>query len=237
MDRMTKIEKELIRAILQGDYPAGSQMETERELADTYRIGRPAVREILQRLSHGGWLTMKKGHRTVVNDYWQEGNSTTIVDIIESVDEVPDALVLYFLEMRIALTPQYVKRSVQLNYPKVVGVLSEMDELPDTPQAFACYDWRVQTELAGLSGNPIFLLILNSFEPAYLKIAEKYFESSFRREVSLRYYQDLLETALKGDSLQAEKLAHAVMEKSYSLWEEQLSPQEKIGVKFQLEDM
>lgn len=237
MDRTTKIEKELIRAILQGDYPAGSQMETERELAEKYQIGRPAVREVLQRLSHGGWLTMKKGHRTVVNDYWYGGNSTTIVDIIEYVDQVPDAFVLYFLEMRIALTPQYVKRSVQLNHAKVVGVLSEIDELPDTPQAFACYDWKVQKELARLSENPIFLLMLNSFEPAFVKIAEKYFASSFRREVSLRYYKDLLETALKGDALRAEKLAHAMMEKSYALWEGQLSPQEKIGVKFQLDDM
>src|SRR5690606_13078712 len=132
-----------------------------------YQIGRPAIREVLQRLGHGGWLTLRKGQRAVVNDYWYDGNSTTIVDIIEYFDQVPDAFVLYFLEMRIALTPHYVKNALTLNHPKVVGLLADIDELPDTPQAFASFDWKIQKELARLSGNPLFSLVLNSFEPAY----------------------------------------------------------------------
>ncbi|MGN7409465.1 GntR family transcriptional regulator [Sporosarcina sp. SAFN-010] len=237
MNRTASVEKELIKAILQGEYLAGSQIETERELATIYDIGRPAIREVLQRLSHGGWLTLRKGQRAVVNDYWYGGNITTIVDIIEYFDQVPDAFVLYFLELRIALTPQYIKKAVKLNHPKVVGLLSEFDELPDTPEAFASYDWKVQKELARLSENPLFALVLNGFEPAYVKMAMKYFESSFRREASLNYYRKLMAVALKGDDQQAEELAHAMMEKSYTLWANQLSSDEKIGVRFRFEDM
>ncbi|GEN82887.1 fatty acid metabolism regulator protein [Sporosarcina luteola] len=237
MSRTAIVEKELIKAILQGDYPAGSQLETERELASIYQIGRPAVREVLQRLGHGGWLTLRKGQPAVVNDYWYEGNSTTIVDIIEYFDQVPDAFVLYFLEMRIALTPHYVKNAVTFNHPKVVGLLAEIDELPDTPQAFASYDWKMQKGLARLSGNPLFSLVLNSFEPAYEKIAIKYFESDFRRQASLSYYKKLMDAALKGDARLAEELACAIMEKSHALWKSQLSPHEKIGVKFKFDDM
>ena len=232
MNRTTVVEKELIKAILQGDYKAGSQIETERELAAMYELGRPAIREVLQRLSHGGWLTLRKGQRAVVNDYWYGGNITTIVDIIEYFDQVPDAFVLYFLELRIALTPQYVKKAVKLNYPKVVGLLAEIEELEDTAEAFAAYDWKVQKELARLSENPLFSLILNSFEPAYVKMAMKYFESSFRREASLHYYKKLLAIALQGDGQRAEELSLSMMEKSYALWESQLSSDEKIGVKF-----
>ena len=232
MNRTTSVEKEIIKAILNGDYLAGSQIETERELAIIHALGRPAIREVLQRLSHGGWLTLRKGQRAVVNDYWYEGNITTIVDIMQYFDQVPDAFVLYFLEMRIALTPQYAKKAVMLNHPKVVGLLSEMDDLQDSAEAFALFDWKVQKELARLSENPIFSFVLNSFEPAYVKMAKKYFESSFRREASLSYYKGLMAVALKGDYNQAEELACAMMEKSYVLWENQLSPDEKIGVKF-----
>ncbi|WP_313235571.1 GntR family transcriptional regulator [Sporosarcina ureae] len=237
MNRTATVEKELIKAILQGEYLAGNQIETERELAAIYELGRPAIREILQRLSHGGWLTLRKGQRAIVNDYWNGGNITTIVDIVEYFDQVPDALVLYFLELRIALTPQYVQKAILLNYPKVVGLLAEIDELPDTAEAFASYDWKVQKELARLSENPLFSLVLNSFEPAYVKMALKYFESSFRREASLSYYKKLLAFALLGDDQQAEKLSRAMMEKSYDLWKNQLSPDEKIGVKFRLDNM
>lgn len=237
MSRTAIVEKELMKAILQGDYPAGGQLETERELAEIYQLGRPAIREVLQRLGHGGWLTLRKGQRAVVNDYWYGGNSTTIVDMIEYFDQVPDAFVLYFLEMRIALTPHYVKNALMLNHPKVVGLLADIDELPDTPQAFASYDWKIQKELARLSENPLYSLVLNSFEPAFEKIAIKYFESDFRRQASLSYYKKLMDVALKGDAVQAEKLARAMMEKSHALWKSQLSPHEKIGVKFRYEDM
>ncbi|PID23221.1 GntR family transcriptional regulator [Sporosarcina sp. P3] len=234
MNRTTTVEKELIKAILQGEYVAGSQIETERELAAMYELGRPAIREILQRLSHGGWLTLRKGQRAVVNEYWNGGNITTIVDIIEYFDQVPDAFVLYFLELRIALTPQYVQKAVLHNYPKVVGLLAEIDELSDTAEAFASYDWKLQKELARLSKNPLFSLVLNSFESAYVKMAVKYFESSFRREASLHYYNKLLSFALSADDQQAETLSRAMMEKSYDLWKNQLSPDERIGVKFKL---
>lgn len=237
MSRTATVEKELIKAILQGDYPAGSQLETERELAVMYQIGRPAIREVLQRLGHGGWLSLKKGQRAVVNDYWYEGNSTTIVDIIEYFDEVPDAFVLYFLEMRVALTPHYVKNALKLHQPKFIGLLSEIDELPDTAQAFASYDWKIQKGLARLSGNPLFSLVLNSFDSAYEKIAIKYFESAFRRRASLSYYKELMDAALRGDYGQAEELARAEMEKSHALWRDELSPHEKIGVRFSFADM
>ncbi|MFD1929441.1 GntR family transcriptional regulator [Sporosarcina siberiensis] len=234
MNRTAVIEKEMIKAILQGDYLAGSQIQTERELASIHQVGRPAIREVLQRLSHGGWLTLRKGQSAIVNDYWYGGNITTIVDIVQYFDQVPDAFVLYFLEMRIAMTPQYVKKAVLLNHPKVVGLLSQMDELVDSKESFAIYDWKIQKELAILSENPIFSLVLNSFEPAYVKMAIKYFDHSFRREESLNYYKELMAVALTGDHQQAEELARSMMEKSYVLWDSQLSPDEKIGVKFSL---
>ena len=227
MNLTESIEKVMIAAIIQGEYLAGSQLETERELAAMHQVGRPTIREVLQRLNHGGWLTLRKGQRAIVNDYWKEGNITTIVNIVQQYDEIPDAFVLYFLEMRIAITPQYVKKAVMLQHPKVVAILSEMDELVDSKESFALFDWLMQKELARLSGNPIFLLTLNSFEPAYIKMARKYFSLSFHRQASLNYYQSLMEVSLKGDYQQAEVLARSMMEKSYTLWNSHLSTNEK----------
>ena len=213
----------MIVAIIQGEYSAGSQLQTERELAAIHQVGRPTIREVLQRLNHGGWLTLRKGQRAIVNDYWNEGNITTIVNIVQQYDEIPDTFVLYFLEMRIAITPQYVKKAVMLHHPKVVAILSEMDELRDDQESFALFDWIMQKELARLSENPIFLLTLNSFEPVYVKMAMKYFSLSFCRKASLSYYKSLMEEALKGDYQHAEELARSMMEKSYALWNSHLS--------------
>lgn len=218
-----EIEKEMINGIIEGKYLAGSQLQTERELAAVYQVGRPTIREVLQRLQHGGWLTLRKGQPAIVNDYWKEGNVTTIVNIVQYCDEIPDAFVLYFLEMRIAITPQYVKKAVEMHHPKVVAILSKMDELTDDAADFAVYDWELQKELAYLSENPIFLLTLNSFDAAYVKMAMKYFSLSFCRKASRSYYKELMTVALQADAHQAEKLARAMMEKSYTLWESHMS--------------
>lgn len=234
MNRTASIEKEMIKAIIRGEYSAGSQIQTERELALIHQVGRPAIREVLQRLNHGGWLTLRKGQPAIVNDYWHGGNITTIVDIIQQFDEIPDAFVLYFLEMRIAITPQYVKKAVMLHHPKVVAILSEMDELTDSKESFALYDWKMQKELARLAENPVFSLMLNSFEPAYVKMAMKYFSLSYCRKASSSYYQALMAVALKGDYEQAEELARSMMEKSYALWNKHLSIDEPLNGKISL---
>ena len=234
MNRTASIEKEMIKAIIQGKYPAGSQIQTERELASIHQVGRPAIREVLQRLNNGGWLTLRKGQPAIVNDYWHEGNITTIVNIVQQLDVIPDAFVLYFLEMRIAITPQYVKKAVMLHHPKVVAMLARMDELTDSKESYALYDWEMQKELARLSENPIFSLTLNSFEPAYVKMATKYFSLPFCRKASSSYYKALMKVALKGDHQQAEELARSMMEKSYALWDSHLSDDEKLGGKSSL---
>jgi len=234
VNRTESIEKEMINAIIKGEYSAGSQMQTERELAAIHQVGRPTIREVLQRLNHGGWLTLRKGQRAIVNDYWREGNITTIVDIVQQFDEVPDALILNFLELRIAITPQYVKKAVMLNHPKVVAILAQMDELTDTKESFALFDWEMQKELARLSENPIYSLMLNSFEPAYVKMAMKYFSLSFCRKASSSYYQALMEVALKGDYEKAEELVRSMMEKSYALWNSHLSTKVKLDSKSSL---
>ena len=95
---------------------------------------------MLQKLSHGGWLTLRKGQPAIVNDYWNEGNITIIVNIVQQYDNIPDAFVLYFLKMRIAITPQYVKKAVMLHHPKVVAILSKMDEFTEDKESFALYE-------------------------------------------------------------------------------------------------
>lgn len=198
-------------------------MQPERELAAAFHVGRPTIREVLQKLNRSGWLTLRKGMPPTVNDFWKHGNVHTIVDIVQSLDKIPDEFVLYFLEFRIGITAQYVKEAVRKHHPKVVGLLSQMDDLQDKAEDYAEYDWKLQKELAALAENPVFLLTLNSFDGAYTKMAMRYFSYSFCREASFSYYKKLMEAALKGDYQQAEKVSWSMMGKSYALWKSHLS--------------
>ncbi|MEH7353967.1 GntR family transcriptional regulator [Neobacillus drentensis] len=212
------IEKHLCKAILAGDYPMGSPLPSERELAKEFGVGRPTVREALQRLGRDEWITIRQGQPAVVNDYWHDGNLTTLAHIIQNHDIVTDDFIVHLLEIRKSLASTYVHDAVEWNRPKVVALLADLDQLNDDSNSYAYYDWDLQKGLAGLSPNPVYLLILNSFNSFYIKMAQRYFSAGEHRRVSLEYYQDLLAASLNGTPEEAEKITKETMEKSLMLW-------------------
>ncbi|WP_416827936.1 GntR family transcriptional regulator [Ectobacillus polymachus] len=213
-----KIEKKLIKAILAGDYSVGSTLLPERELAKEFGVGRPTVREALQRLERDGWISCRKGLPAIVNDYWRKGNLTTLVNIIQNHDTVTDEFIVYLLELRRALAPAYIHDAVIFNQPKVVSLLADLEALKDDADGYAAFDWELQKQIAGLSPNPVYLLILNSFNSFYIQIARIYFSIKEHRSLSLEYYNELLTVALQGDATEAERIAKNAMEKSLILW-------------------
>ncbi|MDD1503781.1 GntR family transcriptional regulator [Lysinibacillus sp. CNPSo 3705] len=215
-----KIETELIRSILAGVYSVGSTLPPERELAKKLGVGRPTIREALQRLGRGGWITGRKGMPAVVNDYWRNGNLTTLVNIIENHHTITDEFIMYLLELRSSLAPTYIRDAVTFNQPKVVALLANLERLEDSAESYAAFDWDLQKRCADLAVNPIFLLILNSLDSIYMDMAKRYFSEKEHRVLSFNYYHDLLNAALKGDAMEAERLSTSTMTKSLALWKD-----------------
>lgn len=213
-----KIASVLIKAILDGIYAVGSTLPPERELAKEFAVGRPTIREALQRLERGGWIEGRTGMPAVVNDYWRDGNITTLVNIIENHQTITDEFILYLLELRSSLTPAYIRDAVTFNQPKVVAILANLEQLEDRAESYATFDWALQKRCAALAVNPIYLLILNSFDSIYLDMAKIYFSVKDHRKLSFNYYHELLKAALKGDAMEVEQLTKTTMEKSLALW-------------------
>jgi GntR family transcriptional repressor for pyruvate dehydrogenase complex len=62
------IAGQLIRLIMNGNYPPGSRLSTEQQLAEQFRTGRGAVREALKALTIVGLLRVERGKGTFVED-------------------------------------------------------------------------------------------------------------------------------------------------------------------------
>ncbi len=213
-----KITKQLIRSILEKEWRTNEPLPPERELATHYQVGRPTIREALQRLERDGWITIRKGAPAVVNDYWKDGNLMTIVNILQHHDDIPDEFIVYMLELRITLTPAYVRDALLHHRLQMISLFIPLQELTDDPKSYAEFDWKLQKSVAELSPNPVFLLILNSFENIYGKMAEKYFLEPSHRKASKKYYEQFLEATLKGDLHRAETLTKQMMVTSLELW-------------------
>lgn len=217
-------EQSLVTAILEGTFAPGDTLPGERTLAAELGVTRPTLREALQRLARDGWLTVQQGKSTVVNNYWQDGGLNVLSALVQHSDHLPPDFVANLLEVRLHLAPAYTRAAVEQAGDEVAvflhgrGLSLSKPTLPNTPTAYASFDWQLHRLLTLKSGNPIYTLILNGFANFYEEIAQLYFATAEVRQLSRQFYDDLAQAAAAHDAATAEHLARTVMEASIALW-------------------
>ncbi|EPE37857.1 fatty acid metabolism regulator protein [Candidatus Photodesmus katoptron] len=78
-------EKYIVESIWNGRFPPGSILPAERELSELIGVTRTTLREVLQRLARDGWLTIRHGKPTRVNQF-METSSLNILDTLITLD-------------------------------------------------------------------------------------------------------------------------------------------------------
>ncbi|MBB1330310.1 MULTISPECIES: fatty acid metabolism transcriptional regulator FadR [Pseudoalteromonas] len=184
-------EEYIVESIWNGDFPPGSILPAERELSELIGVTRTTLREVLQRLARDGWLTIQHGKPTKVNNFW-ETSGLNILETLARLDEdkMPE-LTDQLLSARTNISAIYTRAAIKLNPERVIEILSQSNELEDTAQAFADYDYKVHHELAVAGNNRIYVLILNGFRGFYSKIGCHYFSDAGTRELARQFYKDL----------------------------------------------
>ncbi len=210
-------EHRLVTSILNGIYPPGSSFPNERSLAKQIDVTRPTLRETLQRLAAEGWITIRHGKPTVVNDYWKEGGLGLLSSLAKYGESLPNGFITRLLEFRVVLIPPVARLAIA-NSPGVFREhLNLSSNLGDNALAFADYDWRLQILFARHSGNPIYPLILNDFSSIFKVMAFPYFSLGAGRKSSLDYYLQLL-SSIEQEKGDAEQIVRSVLEESIGIW-------------------
>ncbi|OUR62832.1 fatty acid metabolism regulator [Colwellia sp. 39_35_sub15_T18] len=188
-------EQYIVESIWNGGFPPGSILPAERELSELIGVTRTTLREVLQRLARDGWLTIKHGKPTKVNNFW-ETSSLNILETLAQLDQdgIPD-LVDNLLSARTNVSAIYIRGAIKNNPEKAIELLCGYVDVEDNGEAFAEFDYRLNKELAITSENSIYLLILNGFRGLYSRIGSLYFSHPKGREISRAYYQKLIDLA------------------------------------------
>jgi GntR family negative regulator for fad regulon and positive regulator of fabA len=211
-------EEALVTAILDGTYPPGASLPGERDLAAQLGVTRPTLRETLRRLECDGWLTIRQGKHTRVNDCWRDGGLNVLSSLVRFSRTLPEGFVANLLDVRLALAPAYTRAAVERSPARVIDHLENRTDLDDTPEDMASFDWSLHYTLTVASGNPVYTLILNGFAGFYEEMARLYFARAKARAVSRDFYAALLTATENRDAGEAERLATSVMRASIALW-------------------
>jgi GntR family negative regulator for fad regulon and positive regulator of fabA len=215
-------EERLLDAILSGRFAVNANLPAERDLAAQVGVTRPTLREALQRLARDGWLDIQHGKPTRVRDYWQEGNMGVLSTLAQMPSQQSPDFVTHLLEIRVLLAPAYTRQAMEQSAPEIAALLAHYADLEDSPAAFARADWELHHLLTLRAANPIFRLLLNSFQNIYQVMGEQYFIPAENRNRSRAFYSELLVCAKRNAYLKAETLTREVMEESLALWKKSL---------------
>jgi GntR family transcriptional regulator, sialic acid-inducible nan operon repressor len=161
-----EVVERLLSRIESGEIAPGDPLPSERELMETYQVGRPAIREALQSLERWGLVTITHGERarlvvpTAGNlmAQIQEGARHLLRSEPHSLDHLKDARL--FLETGMArlaaerATPEGVA-ALRARLDDHREALTHLEDFLDRDMAF-------HREIAQLSGNPIFPAIIEA---------------------------------------------------------------------------
>lgn len=212
------IEDAIIAAILDGTYAPGALLPNERDYAAQLQVTRPTLREALQRLASDGWITIRHGKSTLVNDYWQTGGLRVLSTLLRANHLTERDLIPALLEVRAALSPAIVVAAMRHDAQEIVEFLQRFQDLPDNPAAYAAFDWQLHLVITHATGNPVFTLLFNEFDGIYESLARIYFALPVARASSLAFYADLLAALRDQDVQRAEQVARDIAQMSIHLW-------------------
>lgn len=211
-------EGELVGLILGRQFPPGSVLPPERELALRLGVTRPTLREALQRLDRDGWIEVRHGKSTRVRDIWREGGLNVLAAVVRNGGPLPERFVTNLLEVRLALAPAYARAAVAASPGAIAERLAPELRPAGTAEAFADFDWALHVALAEASQNPVFTLILNGFGDLYRVMAGVYFEAPAARRASTGFYDALWQAAKKRQADKAEAATRDAMQHSLDTW-------------------
>ena len=213
------VEELLVTGILNETYPVGSALPNERVLAVRLGVTRPTLRETLQGLAKEGWLTIRHGKSTIVNDYWQKGGLSLLGTLAKYGSYLSNDFIAHLLKIRLVLLPPAAVLAATRHPQIILNYLGQIDSLTEEPQAYTEYDWNLQILIARYSENPVFLLILNDFESIFNMIAVRYFVLEKARNASRNYYRELIHAINQGGDTVDITVRNA-LEKSIDIWAE-----------------
>jgi len=198
-----RAERLLIEGFLDGRYPPGSTLPGERDLCKALGIARPALREVLQSLHRDGWLDIQQGKPTRVKDFWREGNVNVLIGLLKVRHSLLRDLVPNLLEMWSLLTPTYTQQAVERKPREVALLTAGFRGLADRAEPYARAMWRLHRLLVECCGNPVYGLVLNSFEDFYRRLACVYYEDPEARAQARDLWEALHTAALTADGAAA----------------------------------
>lgn len=161
-----EVLQRLLERIRSGEIAAGEHLPSERELMDFYGVGRPAIREALQSLERSGIVTISHGERARVAVPTAESLVAQVTSGAQHLLRSDPSSLEHLKEVRVFLEAGMARLAAERSNPAGMKLLRQSldahHRLADQPHQFVDGDRDFHTQIAAMSGNPIFPVIMDA---------------------------------------------------------------------------
>jgi GntR family transcriptional repressor for pyruvate dehydrogenase complex len=185
---------QLERMIFSGELNAGSQLPSERQLAEKLGVSRPVLHQTLVELEAKGLVNIVARKGVFINDYRQAGSIAMLASFLSFSGGEQDQLFLTnlmdfrkLLEVETAClaathrTEEHLKKLRQIHKEEATGIREDVLHLTEL-------DFSFHMQVAHASGNLLYPLILNSFKEVYTSFTGRFFEYYLASDVLAEVY-------------------------------------------------
>ncbi len=214
------VTDQLRRRILEGDWPAGHVIPSERVLCEALGVNRGAVREALRRLQEARLVQVRHGGPSRVLDYRLSGGLALLPELATRSGETDLTVIASVMEMRSALSTDVARLAARRGDAELAGSLAEavaaLRAARGDRERMADEVSRFWDRLVDSTGNVAYRLAYNA-----LRETEQVHRQAFREVLAGELddpeaYAALADAIRGGDSTRAERLASQLVQRGES---------------------
>lgn len=201
------------RMIVQGKWPPGSKLPSESQLCEQLGVSRVSVRSALQSLAAQGYIEIKRGEGSFVNNFNLSEQLGLLMPMI-ALDEKDNMEVLqYRLILEPNIMPMVVDKITDQDLEELEASLHEMEHSTGDMIRFMNYDSGFHIRLIEISGNNTILKVhMVLFEIFYSSWQE--IGAQLGYEDGLAYHKRILEALRSRDKELARTLMYEHVERT-----------------------
>lgn len=198
--------REIEGMILSGQIKAGEKLPTERELATRMRVSRAVINGGVSELAAKGFLEVIPRKGTFVADFKYRGRIDTLIAILNYNSGRFDPKMLdSIIEVRYCFEPRIAALAAQNRGPddldKLRGQMEKIRRLERT-EALAAETHGFYHTLSVASGNGIYPLLINAFEPIYKALLAAVYRLGLH-DSRMRLMDELMQAIVRGEAERA----------------------------------
>lgn len=200
-----RVADQLEALIVAGEFPVGSKLPAEPELAQRFEVGRSSMREAVRTLAAAGYLRSTHGSGVYVTS--DRSSRIGPLDLTLAGGYTMSDL----FEVRIAIestTAELAARRLTDHHLELLqSILTAAGDAEATQEEFVRLDGRFHRQVAEASGNPLLLLVWDSFAAQHEEYSLKVIGMPGRQEHAHADHVAIAEAIAERDPERAGRLA------------------------------